>query len=70
MAEAVDHPAHYRAIYREAQRLTAATGVAHHVDHEIPLQGVLVSGLHVHNNLQILTALENIKKRNRFAIES
>lgn len=58
-----------RAIYLKAQRLTRDTGVPHHVDHDIPLQGKLVSGLHVHNNLQILTGSANSKKRNRFEIE-
>lgn len=58
-----------KAIYAEAHRRTRETGIPHHVDHEIPLQGRLVSGLHVHNNLQILTGSENSKKRNRFEIE-
>lgn len=35
------------------------------VDHVIPLQGKLVSGLHVENNLQLLTKSENSKKGNR-----
>lgn len=59
-----------RAVYLEAQRRTRETGIQHHVDHEIPLQGRLVSGLHVHNNLQILTGSENSKKRNRFEVEA
>lgn len=40
--------------------------VGMHVDHVIPLQGELVSGLHVHNNLQYLTPLQNLEKGNRF----
>src|SRR5689334_6010366 len=39
-----------RAIYEEAQRLTAETGIVHHVDHYYPLQGLLCCGLHVHHN--------------------
>jgi hypothetical protein len=36
------------------------------VDHDIPLQGKLVSGLHVLSNLRYLTKSENSKKRNKF----
>lgn len=53
-----------RAIYREAASLTKETGIQHHVDHEIPLRGLNVSGLHVHNNLKVVTATANLKKGN------
>ncbi len=58
-----------RALYAAARALTRSTGVEHHVDHDVPLQGRLVSGLHVHHNLQILTGRENSRKKNRFEVE-
>lgn len=57
-------------IYARARRLTAETGVEHHVDHFYPLQGKKVSGLHVAGNLQVIPAAHNLRKGNRFEVET
>ena len=51
--------------YVYAELLTQATGIAHEVDHIIPLQGKNISGLHIPTNLQILTRYENRSKGNK-----
>jgi hypothetical protein len=56
-------------IYTQAALMEKETGIKYHVDHIIPLNGELVSGLHVHTNLQIVTSRENIEKRNKFIVE-
>lgn len=55
--------------YLEAQRLSLETGVEYVVDHIIPLQHPLVSGLHNDANTQVITAEENRVKGNSFSIE-
>jgi hypothetical protein len=54
--------------YKEASRLTRATGIRHEVDHVIPLISPLVCGLHVHGNLRVIPKQENARKSNRFAV--
>lgn len=63
-------PQDFQPIYRRCKEVIAETGVEHHVDHVVPLQGKSVSGLHVPWNLQILPAVENFKKNNRLPPES
>lgn len=52
--------------YILATKLSKMYGVKFHVDHIIPLQGKVVSGLHTHNNLRVVTQQENLTKSNRF----
>jgi hypothetical protein len=54
-------------VYELAASRTKMTGFAWHVDHIVPLQGGIVSGLHVMNNLQVIPGVDNIKKKNRYA---
>lgn len=54
-----------QAIYEEARQRTLELGIAHEVDHIVPIQGNKVCGLHVEHNLQILTKSENIRKHAR-----
>lgn len=54
--------------YILAEIRTRLFGFAWNVDHVIPLRGNKVSGLHVPNNLQVIPALDNIRKKNKFEV--
>ena len=54
--------------YKLAALQTKITGESWHVDHVIPLQGKLVSGLHVPSNLKAIKGVDNISKKNRFEV--
>lgn len=56
-------------IYIDCATITAQTGISHHVDHIIPLTNDMVCGLHVHYNLQVLIATDNMSKNNKFMVE-
>lgn len=56
--------------YELAALRTQMLGVEFHVDHEIPLRGKIVSGLHVPQNLRVVTWLENQRKTNKFKAQN
>jgi hypothetical protein len=53
-------------IYKESNRIQKETGIEHHVDHIIPMRGKLVSGLHIAENLRVLSGPENLAKGSKF----
>lgn len=57
-------------VYAQRDRKNETTGDSYHVDHIVPIQGELVCGLHVHHNLQVILARDNIKKSNAYAIDA
>ena len=54
--------------YALAKLRTHIHGFSWHVDHVVPLQGELVSGLHTPENLQVIPWMETIKKKNKHTV--
>jgi hypothetical protein len=55
-------------VYSLAALRTKMFGFSWHVDHIVPLQGKLVSGLHTIANLQVIPAIINIAKANKYEV--
>ena len=57
-------------VFEEAHQLrlmrNVTTNILWEVDHILPLNGKLVSGLHVWNNLQVIPAIINRRKSNKY----
>jgi hypothetical protein len=53
-------------VYRSCAKMNMEGSIRYHVDHVVPLGGKNVCGLHVPWNLQIIQAVDNLRKGNRF----
>ena len=53
-------------IYEDCIRISQSTGIKYEVDHVIPLNGSIVTGLHIASNLQIIQATKNRSKSNKY----
>lgn len=62
-----DHWTFMEITYRMSQELTRRFGFEFHVDHIHPMVGKNFCGLHTPWNLQVIPAVENMRKGNRLA---
>lgn len=60
-----EHLQQIKEFYLLRDELTKKTGIAHHVDHIMPLRGKILCGLHVPWNLQVITEKQNVQKSNK-----
>lgn len=52
-------------VFRDAKQQTEFTGIAHQVDHIIPVRSKVVCGLHIPANLRVVPAKINARKSNK-----
>jgi hypothetical protein len=62
-----DHLSLIKEAYELAILRTKMFNFSWHVDHIIPLNGKIVSGLHVIENIQVISGSENLLKNNKYA---
>ena len=64
-----DHLWLIKQAYELAVLRTKQFGFSWHVDHTIPLNGKNVSGLHVIDNIQVISGFENLLKNNKYEVD-
>jgi hypothetical protein len=58
-----------KCMYSVAAMLTRENKEPWHVDHIVPLQGKIVSGLHTPSNLRWMRGVDNISKKNKYGVD-